>query len=228
MKTHGQRFVWDEVKALANDRKHGITFELGASALLDPLAVMSQNIDHEDSEDRWSLVGVTKSGILLVVIFTVDEEGGEKYVRIISARRPTSHERREYESGEYAIREPEMPEDYNVKPTQASPVDDDYDDGMKAEYDFSKGKRGLLKHLRFPIQIDNEALGYFHTRQVKLGIDMTEAINEILRVHVGLPAKPTEPRESGSFNDILRRHFGLPPRAAKAPPVTPDDDERRP
>jgi hypothetical protein len=189
--------------------------------------VVSQNIDHEDSEDRWSLVGATESGILLVVIFAVDEEGSEKYVRIISARRATSHERREYESGEYAIREPEMTDGYSVKPTPASTVDDDYDDGMKAEYDFSKGKRGLLKHLRFPIQIDNEVLGYFHTRQVKLGIDMTEAINEILRVHVGLPAKPTEPRESGSLNDILRRHFGLPPRAAKPSRGTPDDAERR-
>jgi uncharacterized protein len=224
MKTQEQRFIWDEVKALANERKHGITFELGASACQDPLMVVSQNIDHEDSEDRWSLMGVTESGILLVVVLTVDETESDHYVRIISARRATSHERREYESGEYAIREPEMTEGYNVKTT--STVDDDYDDGMKAEYDFSKGKRGLFRHLRFPIQIDNEVIGYFRTRQVKLGIDTTEAINEILRVHVGLAAKPTEPRESGSLNDILRRHFGLPPRAAKPSRDTPDDAER--
>jgi hypothetical protein len=80
--------------------------------------------------------------------------------------------------------------------------------------------------MRFPIQIDNEVIGYFRTRQIKLGIDTTEAINEILRVHVGLPAKPTEPRESGSLNDILLRQFGLPPRAVKPSRDTPDDAER--
>ena len=56
MKAHDQRFVWDGAKALANARKHGITFELGASAFDDPLMVFSHNIDHEGFEDRWSIV----------------------------------------------------------------------------------------------------------------------------------------------------------------------------
>lgn len=49
----------------------------------------------------------------------------------------------------------------NTKPPSKPKVDDDYDDGMKAEYDLSKGKRGVFKYCRLPIQIDNEVLGYF-------------------------------------------------------------------
>jgi hypothetical protein len=101
---------------------------------------------------------------------------------------------------------------------------------MKAEYDFSKGVRGNVMHWRLPIHIDNEVLGYFHTRNVKLGIDTTEAINEILRVHVGLPAKRTEPPRFANY-EALRRHFGLPPRPAKRSPDGPappaDPAERR-
>lgn len=118
-----------------------------------------------------------------------------------------------------------MTGEYNVRPASDPKVDEDYDDGMKDEFDFSKGKRGVFKYCRLPIHIDNEVLGYFHTRSIKLGIDTTEAINEILRVHVGLPAKRTEPVES--FSESLRRHFGLSPRAVKPSRDTPDDAERR-
>jgi uncharacterized protein len=230
MKTREERFVWDEGKALANERKHGIAFTLAATAFKDPLRAISHDKEHADSEDRWAVVGMAQDGLLVVVIYvTHDLEDGE-HVRIISARRATSHERREYESGEYVIREPEMTDECNVTPAPGSKVDDDYDDGMKDEYDFSNAKRGVFKFCRFPIQIDNEVLGYFHTRSVRLGIDPTEAINEILRVHVGLPAKRTEPVET--FRESLRRHFGESPGRAKSS-RTPDtgaagdDAERR-
>jgi uncharacterized DUF497 family protein len=227
MTTQEQLFVWDEGKALENERKHGIAFNVAATVFRDPLRATSFDVDHADSEDRWAVVGTTRSGLLLMVIRVAEDTGDGDHVRIISARRATLRERREYESGEYSIREPEMTDEDSSKGLPEPKVDDDYDDGMKAEYDMSKAKRGLFKDLRIPIPIDNEVLGYFHTREIKLGIDTTEAINEILRVHVGLPAKRTEPRESGSLNDILRRHFGLPPRAKKPSPATPDDVERR-
>jgi uncharacterized protein len=203
VKALGQKFVWDEEKALTNARKHGITFELAATVFRDPLRVTSHDFDHADFEDRSLVVGLTRSDILVVVICAVDEREDYDHVRIISARKATLRERREYESGEYAIREPAMTEEDNAKATPEVKVDDDYDDGMKAEYDFSKGIRGAFKHWRLPIHIDNEVLGYFHMREIKLGIDTTDAINEILRAHVGLP-----------------------PRAVK-PPGTPDDTERR-
>jgi uncharacterized protein len=205
-------FVWDDAKALANERKHGITLELGASAFEDPLIEFSR-IDHENVEQRWSFVGETKNRVLVFVVFTIDEE--EYRVRIISARRATPHERREYESGEYSVREPEMTDEYDMKPALELKADHDYDDGTKDEFDFSKAKRGVLKNCRMAIGIDHEVIGYFHTRPG----DTTEAINEILRVHVGLPAKRTEPVES--VGEALRRHFGLPPPKPAKPSRTP-------
>ena len=225
MDTLKYRLVWDNAKALANERKHGITFELGASALADPLRVISHNVNHEGLEDRWSIVGETKNRVLVYAVFTDVEEGDENCVRIISVRRATSHERREYESGEYSIREPEMIDEYNSKPAPELKVDDDDDDGTKNEFDFSQAKRGVLDRCRMAVGIDNEVIGYFHTRSG----DTTEAINEVLRVHVGLPAKRTEPVES--FWGALRRHFGAPPRPPR-PSRKPDaeagaDDAKR-
>ena len=186
------KFLWDGAKALANERKHGITFMFATKALQDGLADIS-------------------------------------YVRLISARRATLRERREYESGEYSVRESGMTDGYNVIPmigTEAVKVVDDYDDGMKAEYDFSNGVRGALRDCRLPMPIDNEVLWHFHARARVTGIDSTEAINEILRAHVGLPPRTAPPSSLRSIHENLRRHFGLPPRPVK-PPASPDVAKRR-
>ena len=225
METQEQWYFWDQGKALANERKHSIAFGLATDVFRDPLRVIYHDIDHADSEDRWVVVGLTKSGALVVVICVIYEREGHEDVRIISARKATARERREYESGEYSVREPDVTDELEKPAPEAATVVDDYDDGMKDEYDFSKGIRGALKHWRLPIHIDNEVLGYFHTRSIKLGIDTTEAINEILRAHVGLPPR-TEPYEPRSTNEILRRQFGLPPRPVK-PPASTDVTKRR-
>jgi len=88
------RFVWDPEKAVANVRKHGVTFEEATTAFGDPLAfVATDTLDF----DRRLLVGETVTAKLLVTVFT---ETSSEVVRIISARRATKHERRRYESGE--------------------------------------------------------------------------------------------------------------------------------
>jgi hypothetical protein len=118
---------------------------------------------------------------------------------------------------------------YNVKPmveTEVGKIDGDYDDGMAAEYDFSNGVRGVFRDVRLPMPIDNEVLWHFHTRERATGIDTTEAINEILRAHVGLPPRTAPPATLREIHDNLRRHFGLPPRPAK-PPDSPDVAKRR-
>jgi hypothetical protein len=158
MRKRRRRFAWDEGKALANERKHGITFKLATSVFKDPLREAFHDRNHVDSEERWVVMGVAKIGVLLVVICaTTDVEAG--FVRIISARRATSHERRDYESGHYSVREPEMTDEYRVKPTADPSIADDYDDGMKDEYDFSNAKRGVFKNCRAPIEIDDEVIG---------------------------------------------------------------------
>jgi uncharacterized DUF497 family protein len=223
MSMRERRFEWDNDKARANKRKHGIPFELAATVFKDPLREAFHDWNHVDFEDRWVVIGVAKNGLLLLVSYApIDLEEGY-YVRLISARRATSHERREYESGEYSVREPEMTDEYNVKPAADPNAVDDYDDGMKDEYDLSNAKRGVFKNCRAPVEIDDEVIGYFYTREVKLGIDGTEAINEILRAHVGLPRR-TEPVET--FREALRRHFGDPPWAKKTSRETGGDTGR--
>jgi len=87
------RFTWDPRKAASNVRKHGVTFEEAASVFADPLALSVEDaLDHT----RTLLVGVsTRMRILVAVYAEVDEDT----IRIISARRATSHERRHYEEG---------------------------------------------------------------------------------------------------------------------------------
>lgn len=90
---------WDPVKARSNRLKHGITFDLAATVFDDPLAVSIPDDDHSDSEERWVTMGRAANGTLLVISHTYREVGvSAADVRIISARRATSHERRQYES----------------------------------------------------------------------------------------------------------------------------------
>jgi hypothetical protein len=102
------------------------------------------------------------------------EGESDERVRIISARKATFRERREYESGEYTIREPDMTDEYSEHEKAEG----------EFEIDFSKGIRGKFAHCRFPIPIDNSTLGYFHCRAVATGISGEELINEVLRQHV--------------------------------------------
>jgi uncharacterized protein len=93
------RFDWDPAKALANRERHdGIGFELAATVLRDPLAISVYDDTHSESEDRWITLGQAENGQLLVVVHTFDEIDAESaHVRLISARKATPHERRQYE-----------------------------------------------------------------------------------------------------------------------------------
>jgi uncharacterized protein (UPF0303 family) len=75
---------------------------------------------------------------------------------------------------------------------QSGPIDDD--DG---KFDFGHGIRGMYANARFPIHIDNAILGHFHTRAPLTGISTEDAINDILRRHLGLPSELPEPAEPG-------------------------------
>jgi uncharacterized protein len=86
-------FEWDEAKAAANERKHRVSFVEAATVFGDPLAALFDDTGHSADEKREIIVGHSESGRLLVVSFT--ERGS--IVRIMSARRATSHERRDHE-----------------------------------------------------------------------------------------------------------------------------------
>jgi uncharacterized DUF497 family protein len=90
------RVGWDEPKARANIRKHGIDFYEAIEVLRDPLAVtMADRTTADLGEERFNIVGSTRSGRLLHV--PVTHRG--PIIRIISARRATARERHAYEEG---------------------------------------------------------------------------------------------------------------------------------
>jgi len=87
------KFEWDPQKAEANRKKHGVSFDEASTIFGDPLAVTIADPDHSEREDRLLLLGRSKTGTLLVVAHT---ERGER-IRLISARKATRRERRDYE-----------------------------------------------------------------------------------------------------------------------------------
>lgn len=92
------RVGWDLEKALANLAKHGVEFQDAAEVFSDPLARSIQD-RHEAGEERWQTLGLVGGLVLLVVAHTWGEDEDGEVVRIISARRATRRERREYERG---------------------------------------------------------------------------------------------------------------------------------
>ena len=89
----GLTFEWDEAKAAANLRKHGVSFEEAAIAFGDPLSMTIPDPDHSEGEYRYILMGCTLRGDTVVVVHT---ERGDN-IRIISARRATRREIQTYE-----------------------------------------------------------------------------------------------------------------------------------
>ena len=95
------RFEWDEAKNLPNQRKHdGVSFEEALCVFQDPLHVSVQD-RVVDGEQRWQTVGAVQGFLILVVAHTFTEDhadsGSVEIIRIISARRATTRERRRYE-----------------------------------------------------------------------------------------------------------------------------------
>jgi len=88
-------FEWDEHKAAANERKHGVTFEEAAACFYNRLQVAYDDPDHSEEEDREILIAHSEHERLLLVIYTLRGEA----IRIISARRLTPRENQDYEKG---------------------------------------------------------------------------------------------------------------------------------
>lgn len=87
------RFEWDSAKAATNLEKHGIAFPDAALALEDDLALTTRDASSEE-EERQITLGRDPLGRLLVVVYTWRGEA----IRLISARKATPRETRQYES----------------------------------------------------------------------------------------------------------------------------------
>ncbi len=88
------RFDWDPVKAAANARKHGVTFEEAKSVFWDDFALFQEDTEHSVGEERFLLLGLSSKPRLLLVVHGY--RAGEDVIRLISARKATPHERSQY------------------------------------------------------------------------------------------------------------------------------------
>ena len=88
---------WDPAKAASNAAKHDVAFEEAMTVFRDPLARSILDPDSATGEERWVTLGEAATGNLLVVVHTwVDIDADRSAVRIISARRPTRNEARQF------------------------------------------------------------------------------------------------------------------------------------
>ena len=87
-------FAWDSRKARSNLAKHGISFDEARSAFLDENARLIDDPDHSEDEERFVLVGYSFQARCLIVSHCYRESGS--VIRLISARRATTHEEADY------------------------------------------------------------------------------------------------------------------------------------
>lgn len=85
-------YEWDPVKAATNLRKHGVSFAEAASVFLDPLALTFDDPDHSEEEHHEITIGISARQRALFVSHCL--RGGR--IRIISARKATRRERKQY------------------------------------------------------------------------------------------------------------------------------------
>ena len=88
-------YQWDVAKAKSNKEKHGIDFADAVTALDDDNALTMP--DDDPDEDRFVTIGLDALGRVLVVIYTYQSSA---MIRIISARKATPRERKQYEESQ--------------------------------------------------------------------------------------------------------------------------------
>jgi uncharacterized DUF497 family protein len=87
-------FEWDSRKAKSNQRKHKVSFDEACTVFDDVRATIFPDADHSNGEEREIIVGYSMLDRILLVSFT---ERSTDHVRIISARKATRREQKDYE-----------------------------------------------------------------------------------------------------------------------------------
>lgn len=88
------QFEWDENKNQINKAKHGIAFEEAATVFYDEMALVRDDPDHSEDENRFIILEMSGSEKLLVVCHCY--RASDTVIRIISARKATRSESRQY------------------------------------------------------------------------------------------------------------------------------------
>ena len=90
------KFEWDENKNQTNQRKHGISFEEASTVFYDEEALLRDDPDHSEEEDRFIILGLSNQANLLVVCHCY--RASETVIRLISARKATKTESKSYKN----------------------------------------------------------------------------------------------------------------------------------
>ena len=94
------QFEWDEVKADANARKHGVTFDLASTVFHDPHLLTVADLEHSATGDRRFSVGCASNGVALSVVYLwSDADPAATHIRLILARKSPQAESRQYQEG---------------------------------------------------------------------------------------------------------------------------------
>ena len=87
-------FEWDENKSVANQKKHHVSFEEAQTVFVDENALLIDDPDHSDEEDRFILLGLSAKLRALVVCHCYRKNN--EVIRIVSARKATRREQKYY------------------------------------------------------------------------------------------------------------------------------------
>ena len=88
------KFEWDEIKNQINQRKHGISFTEAQTVFYDDEALVIDDPEHSEEEERFIILGLSNKANLLVVCHCC--RASETVIRIISARKATKTESQYY------------------------------------------------------------------------------------------------------------------------------------
>ena len=91
----GLQFEWDPAKDRANKRQHGVGFDEAMAVFFDEHALLIDDDEHSEAEDRFVLLGLSNKLRILLVCHCYRRN--DEVVRIISARKAHKEERAEYE-----------------------------------------------------------------------------------------------------------------------------------
>jgi len=87
-------FEWDENKNTINKKKHNVSFEEAQTVFYDDNALMIDDPEHSEQEERFIMLGTSNKANLLVVCHCYRQS--DTVIRLISARKATKNESRQY------------------------------------------------------------------------------------------------------------------------------------
>ncbi|TAN41394.1 MAG: BrnT family toxin [Nitrospirae bacterium] len=90
------KFEWDLEKEKRNRQKHKISFDEACYVFADRFALNLFDADHSTDEERWITLGQLGNGVIIAVSHTFRKAKDMELVRIISARKATKNEMKQY------------------------------------------------------------------------------------------------------------------------------------